>query len=415
MSNYLSSHIIIGEDSVIDKTVNVLLIIKDISLDIFMTFSPAGNYIFQAIKFHKTKSSIGFSNFLCLVTMLAHTTKIFFWFGEKYVYTLLVQSILVIIVLLYIIYLCVKYRNKPQNNASDSLSSNVKDNDTNKISCKESTKIFLCDLFSCTKTLNPLLIWRWDKAIEYYKFYFLILAILTGLLFAFGIENKLYAEVLGYMNLFFEMLCSLPQIVELCLTKNQRNISKLMVFFWFCGNVVKIYYNYYNETPLQLILGGYIQVFFNIILIGQLIYYYRKNVQENENAKKGNEKKVLDGHNNDISESHISIVRKSEVNENDENETDFLVGNKNNGEVKEEVELSKDNKTDSGEQSGDEEENENEIILKNKDNVENGDEEEQGRQELIIDLEDNKKLINNCGNKDNILVDYHNNEQKEVD
>ena len=31
MSNYLSSQIIIGEDSVIDKTVNVLIIIKDIS------------------------------------------------------------------------------------------------------------------------------------------------------------------------------------------------------------------------------------------------------------------------------------------------------------------------------------------------------------------------------------------------
>ena len=90
MSNYLSSHILIGEDSIIDKTINILIIIKDISLDIFMTFSPAGNYIFQAIKFHKTKSSIGFSNFLCLVTMLAHTTKIFFWFGERYVYTLLV-------------------------------------------------------------------------------------------------------------------------------------------------------------------------------------------------------------------------------------------------------------------------------------------------------------------------------------
>jgi hypothetical protein len=189
-----------------------------------------------------------------------------------------------------------------------------------------------------------------------------------------------------------------------------------MVFLWFCGNVVKIYYNYYNETPLQLILGGYIQVFFNIILIGQLIYYYRKNKQENKNAKKSTEKKVSDGQNNDNSESHISIVRKSEVSENDENETDLLVGNKNNGEVKEEVELSKDNKTDSGEGSGDEEEeSENDKILKNKGNVENGDEDEQGRQELIIDLEDNKKLSNNCGNKDNILVDYHNNEQKEVD
>jgi large-conductance mechanosensitive channel len=356
-----------------------------------MTLSPAGNYIFQVIKFHKTKSSIGFSNFLCLVTMLAHTTKIFFWFGERYVYTLLVQSILVILVLLYIIYLCVKFRDKPQNNDSESSSPNTKDNDTNKISCKESTKIFFCDLFSCTKTFNPRLIWRWDKSIEYYKFYFLILLILTGLLFTFGIENKLYAEVLGYMNLFFEMLCSLPQIVELCLTKNQRNISKLMVFFWFCGNVVKIYYNYYNEAPLQLILGGYIQVFFNIILICQLIYYYRKNIQENKNAKK----ETKDTINDDNSESHISIVRKTDVSENDETETDLLVDNKNKGGVKEEVELSKDNKTDIGEESEDEdededgEENENEIILKNEGNVGNG-KEEHGRKEVTIDLEDNK-------------------------
>lgn len=87
MSNFLSSQILIGEDSVIDKTINILIIIKDISLDIFMTLSPAGNYIFQAIKFHKTKSSIGFSNFLCLVTMLAHTTKIFFLVWRKiYIY-----------------------------------------------------------------------------------------------------------------------------------------------------------------------------------------------------------------------------------------------------------------------------------------------------------------------------------------
>ena len=414
MSNYLSSYLLIGEDSIKDKTINILIIIKDISLDIFMTFSPAGNYIFQAVKFHKTKSSIGFSNFLCLVTMLAHTTKIFFWFGERYVYTLLVQSILVIIVLLYIIYLCVKYKDKPKNNSSETLSPEAKDNETNKISCKESTKIFFCDLFSCKKTFNPQLIWRWDKSIEYYKFYFLILAILTGLLFAFGIENKLYAEVLGYMNLFFEMLCSLPQIVELCLTKNQRNISKLMVFFWFCGNIVKIYYNYYNEAPLQLILGGYIQVFFNIILIAQLIYYYRKNKQETENTKKVIKKTI----NDDNSESRISIVQKTEVSENDETETDFLVDKKNSVEVEEEMESSKDNKSDIGEESEDEEDNENEIILKNEENEGNdGNEEEKRRQDIIIDLDDNKKLINKIRNedKDNILVHYHNNDKKDDD
>ena len=309
-----------------------------------------------------------------------------------------------------------KYRDKPQNNASES--SSPDDNNTNKISCKESTKIFFCDLFSCTKIFNPHLIWRWDKSIEYYKFYFMIITILTGLLFAFGVENKLYAEVLGYMNLFFEMLCSLPQIVELCLTKNQRNISKLMIFFWFCGNVVKIYYNYYNEAPLQLILGGYIQVFFNIILIGQLIYYYRKNTQD-ENDKKDTKEKISDEHNDDNSESHISIVRKTDVSDNDESESDHLLvdnKNKNGGEVKEgkDEKLKKDNKSNIGEENEDnEEENDNDLIMVNEGNDGN-EEEEERKEELIIDLKDNKKLINNFGNKD-LLVDYHDNDKKEDD
>jgi hypothetical protein len=187
-----------------------------------------------------------------------------------------------------------------------------------------------------------------------------------------------------------------------------------MVFFWFCGNVVKIYYNYYNEAPFQLILGGYIQVFFNIILIAQLIYYYRKNKQEIENDKK-NTKKII---NDDNSESHISIVQKTEDSENDETETDFLVDKKNNVEVMEEMESSKDNKSDIGEESEDEEDNENKIILKSEYNEGNdGNEEEQRRLEVIIDIEDNKKLINEFGNKDkdDILVDYHNNVKKEVD
>ena len=38
----------------------------------------------------------GFSNFLCLVTILSHTLKVFFWLGKKFKYTLLIQSLLVI-------------------------------------------------------------------------------------------------------------------------------------------------------------------------------------------------------------------------------------------------------------------------------------------------------------------------------
>ena len=76
------------------------------------------------------------------------------------------------------------------------------------------------------------------------------------------------------------MLCSLPQIIELQKTKNKKNISKIMVLMWFTGNIHKIYYNRFNNSPIQLIIGSYIQVFFNCILIYQIVYYYQKNKSE---------------------------------------------------------------------------------------------------------------------------------------
>ena len=321
------------------STMDILILIKDMLLDIFMALGPSINYIFQAIKFNRTKSSHGFSCYLCLVTMMAHTTKIYYWFGERYKYTLLIQSILVNLILLYILYQCVKYRQKKERASSDSLLTN-KDNNT-----KAKTKECLCDFFLCRKTFNPKLFWRWDNIIEYYKFYVFILALLTGLLFGFGIENIIYADVLGYINLILETICSLPQIIEMCRTKNQRNISKMMVLLWFCGNLIKIYYNYYNNCPMILIIGGYIQVYFNIILIGQLIYYYQKNRKESKESQHNNKNNTDNTKKNDEKEddTHLSIVTKSGVEEKNE---DLIVPNGNNVNKNEEIGVENNKKLD---------------------------------------------------------------------
>lgn len=275
MYNNVSPKSFVNFVTFINSFLKVFNGIKYISLDIIMTLGPAVNYIFQAMKFHKTKSSIGFSNYICLITMMAHTTKIFFWFGKRFVITLLFQSILVILIQLYIIYLSVKYKKKTERDSFTLLISRKK-----KTVCKK-IKNWFFELFDFSKTFKFKLIWKWDKTIEFYKFYFSIVASLTILLFIFGIKNKIYANAIGYINIVMELLCSLPQIIELYRTKNQRNLSKLMVILWLIGNLVKIYYNYYNKSPLQLLLGAAIQVFFNIILIGQIIYYYRINEKEN--------------------------------------------------------------------------------------------------------------------------------------
>lgn len=239
---------------------NGLILLKDFSLDLFIAFGPSLNYAFQAKKFYKTKSSKGFSNYLCLVTILSHTLKIFFWFGERFKYTLLIQSILAVCMQLYLIYLVIKYQDTKSN-----MNNLIYNNNDNK-KCK--------NLLKWSQTLNYKLIWRWNNVIEYYKFYFLIIFILT--LFTFLLyDNSYYINIIGGISIFLEMLCSFPQIIELYRTKNSKNISKIMVFMWFCGNNAKIYYNYVNKSPIQLIIGSYVQVFCNCILIFQIFYYSR--------------------------------------------------------------------------------------------------------------------------------------------
>ncbi len=253
-----------------------LIYAREILMDLFMTFGPSLNYLFQVKKFKKTHSSKGFSNSVCLVTVLSHTLKIFFWFGKKFKYTLLIQSILVIIMQLYLIYLVIKFKE----DTNDEITISEPQTKSKKEKIK---KIIREDLLNWSETLNRKLIWKWNNVIEYYKFYFFIISILIAFSISLGIKNVIYINIIGAISIIMEILCSLPQIIEMKKSKNQRNISKIMVLMWFSGNILKIYYNMANHSPLQLIIGSFAQVFFNCILIGQIAYYYKLNKKESYN------------------------------------------------------------------------------------------------------------------------------------
>ena len=253
---------------------------KEMLLDSFMAFGPSVNYLFQVYKFNNTKSSKGFSRYLCLVTILSHTLKVFFWFSEKFKYTLLVQSILVIIIQLYLVYLCIKFKEKEPsydeiNNEINNENLNENNNEINNENNSpnpNNTKMKR-KLNNLKNVFDYKLMWKWDDTFEYYIFYFLIVALLS-ISHLFFSNYDYYSFSIGFVSMFLEVLCSFPQIIELYNTKNQRNISKVMVLMWLMGNSIKVYYNIYNNSPMQLIIGAYTQVFCNVVLIAQIIYYY---------------------------------------------------------------------------------------------------------------------------------------------
>ena len=82
-------------------------------MDVAMIIAPLLTYLFQINKFYKTKSSKGFSKFICLLLFLGNILRIFFWFGTRFKKTLLYQSIGIVIFQIILIHLCIKYQDIP--------------------------------------------------------------------------------------------------------------------------------------------------------------------------------------------------------------------------------------------------------------------------------------------------------------
>ena len=81
-------------------------------IDLAVIILPSIAYLFQIIKFNKTKSSQGFSKYICLLIFLGNLLRIFFWFGKKFKKTLLYQSLLTIIFQIVLVHYFMKYQNK---------------------------------------------------------------------------------------------------------------------------------------------------------------------------------------------------------------------------------------------------------------------------------------------------------------
>ena len=241
----------------------------DFSMDIAMIAAPLLTYLFQINKFHKTKSSKGFSKFICLLLFLGNIFRIFFWFGTHFKRTLLYQSIGIVIFQIILIHLCVKYQDL-------SIISNI--NNTNQQN-KKSDKALIHYLINWKNTLNIKYIWKWTKEIEYYKFMSLIVFGLSILCLILG-KIKLYYHLLGVFAAFFESLTCVPQVYTNCQTKNTRNISFSMIFFWFLGDSFRLYYNIRFKAPIQMILGIAVQVALDITVCVQICIYNRRSIAD---------------------------------------------------------------------------------------------------------------------------------------
>jgi hypothetical protein len=228
----------------------IIVIIFNYALDIGFVVLPLVGYIHQYMKIKTLKSTEGFSKLVSFILIMAYIIRIFFWIGNHFEITILINAIFGLIMQLLLLQICIKYDKKLQKNQKISRLLNLKE------------------------------FWNWPFFYDYFFFTSFITIIIGFISSIIGYDNTAYVFILGVLTSMIEALLDIPQIYELYISKNPHTISYLLIFGWLSGDIFKVSYYCSRNTPVQLIVCALFQLSTDFIVIYQ-IYYYNRIYKEN--------------------------------------------------------------------------------------------------------------------------------------
>ena len=227
-------------------------------VNIGMIFAPAIGYIIQANKFKSKGSSKGFALYGCFIIIVSNILRIFFWIGKNFTKVLLYQSFVVLLSQFYLIKKYLDYSDKDKS----------KEDNT--------TRNYLSPVFYneiMEDLAKPSLFWKWNTLLHYLVSIVLMFVFCLLECSLFGFSNKKHTEFIGFLSTSIEVVLGVPQLINNCQRKDVDTLSLIMLMTWIFGDLFKTVYYLVTKCPLQFTLCGYIQMFIDLILIGQIWYY----------------------------------------------------------------------------------------------------------------------------------------------
>ncbi|XP_040266503.1 solute carrier family 66 member 2-like [Bufo bufo] len=209
-----------------------------------MVFGGVFPYIPQYQEIKRTSNAEGFSTWVCFVLLVANILRIFFWFGKFFEFPLLLQSLLMIVTMLWMLHLCCAVQT------------------VNRVSTKYRAFIDfkLADF------------WEWSRFEDYLQFC-LSLTVLGALLTYCLLDVPIFVEALGLVALLTEATLGLPQLLQNLRNKSTRGMSVQMVVLWTAGDCFKTLYFIIKATPAQFWLCGALQICLDALILLQVWFY----------------------------------------------------------------------------------------------------------------------------------------------
>ncbi|EME81639.1 uncharacterized protein MYCFIDRAFT_78901 [Pseudocercospora fijiensis CIRAD86] len=208
---------------------------------VFLVTSPVTSYADQIWSMHKRRSSAGFSLDVPLIMLVASILKVFFWFGDRYDFPLLIQAGIMIFVQLLLLRVALLYR--PPFGAQHSLSRPFQGAD-----------------HTDGGIPRPYNFWQWRPQKPYWQFILYYTAVLAALQLLIG-SNTAYIALQGYVALSVEAILPIPQILENERLRSCKGFRFSVLINWLVGDAFKMTYFFLSEgsVPWAFKLCGIFQ------------------------------------------------------------------------------------------------------------------------------------------------------------
>uniref|UniRef100_A0A914DX07 Solute carrier family 66 member 2 n=1 Tax=Acrobeloides nanus TaxID=290746 RepID=A0A914DX07_9BILA len=214
----------------------------------FMVIGGSIPYVFQYAEIHQRKNAMGFSLLVCLALCVANILRILFWFGKRFEYVLLAQSVLMIITMILMLEISVRMNRKL-------------------VSKGQRVSVWKGDVIKS--------FWKWNDLSSFIMVlavFTLIASIITALL----TKYTWYVETLGMVALFTEACLGLPQLFRNFTRRSTQGMSVKMVSMWLIGDLGKTAYFLWRSSPAQFWICSSLQITIDILILCQVYFYGRR-------------------------------------------------------------------------------------------------------------------------------------------
>jgi len=206
-----------------------------------MAVGPPLVYADQSVSMVRKKDSTGFSRDVCAILLIANITRCFFWLGNHFEIALLIQSILMILAQLALLYICIRYWPR-------------------------------IGVESLTHRTRPLSFWQWHSYTQYIEFLAGFILCLAILFLIFG-RSDVFVSILGFVALGLESTLPIPQLISNFKQRSLYGFRMSTLIGWVGGDAFKVVYFFLQHSPLQFQVCAVFQLSIDFVIIIQRLYY----------------------------------------------------------------------------------------------------------------------------------------------